>query len=128
MLSITLIFVVGYTNCIAQSEADYCGMNTKISMTHLHVDRNGNFILREYFKIHGELWESTEIGKYVIERDTMFLASNKRTSKDSIVEYEQPVNYLGYCEGKKFYFGKGPYIPLRRCSKKQLQRLKEKLR
>jgi hypothetical protein len=127
VLLTTLIFAFNYANCIAQSETDYCGMNTNISMTHLHINQNGNFTLWEYFKVHGELWESTEIGQYVVKGDTVFLSSHRYISKDSVVEYKPPLNYLGYYEGQIFYFGKGPYIPLKKCSMKRVQHLKKKL-
>jgi hypothetical protein len=124
---IALILALSFKNCIAQSEINYCGMNTKISMTHLHMDQNGNFVLRESFKIHGELWETTEIGQYVVKSDTILFSSHRHISKESVIEYEQPLNYLGYYESKMFYFGKGPYIPLKKCSTKRVQRLKKKL-
>ena len=97
-------FALNFTVSVAKAESDYCGMNARISMTHLHVDRTGKFALKEYYKIHGEVWESTEIGRYVVKKDTMFLFSQKRVSKDSVVEYEQPTRYFGYHEGQEILF------------------------
>lgn len=112
----------------AQEVEEYCSKAWDISQVKLRFNNNYDFTLRNLSVLHGETAEYVEQGTYIMKNDSLRMTVNKFIhSTDSVRAYSEPNLLEGFYAGKKLYFGKGPYMILKKCYCKKYYKRRKRL-
>lgn len=111
-----------------QKVGEYCAKSFKYFFTHLSIHSDSTFILSEYQAFHGEVLKRELSGTFDTRSDSTFFLAKFEVppgGNESVLSSER---FEGYMDNLTFYFGKGPYMALKRCSQKRIKSAIEKIK